>query len=178
MEPVELPEHESPIKTPRQFFVAIVLAFVAPVVVILMLIHLVTGGLRVDTSSNAMSEEAVAKRLKPVGELVFAGSGSTQAAAPAAGGAAPAAAAPASAGAKDGKQVYQMACQACHGAGVAGAPKLGDKALWQPRIATGIAALYNSGLKGKNLMPAKGGNAALSDAEVKAAVDYIVSQSR
>ena len=59
--------------------------------------------------------------------------------------------------------------------GVANAPKLGDKAAWGPRVATGMDALYTSALNGKAAMPAKGGNPALSDAEVKAAVDFIVS---
>jgi cytochrome c5 len=60
--------------------------------------------------------------------------------------------------------------------GVAGAPKLGDKAAWDARIATGKEALYNSSLHGKNAMPPKGGNAALADADIKAAVDYMVAQ--
>ena len=59
-------------------------------------------------------------------------------------------------------------------AGVAGAPKAGDKAAWAPRLKTGIEALYTSSLKGKNAMPPKGGNMSLADADVKAAVDYMV----
>ena len=86
-----------------------------------------------------------------------------------------AAAAPEAASA-NGEKTYKATCFACHDVGVAGAPKLGDKALWDPRIATGKDALYNSALHGKNAMPPKGGNAALSDADVKAAVDYMVGQ--
>ncbi len=97
--------------------------------------------------------------------------------APAEQAAAPAAAA-APAVAADGKGIYEKTCLACHAAGVAGAPKLGDKAAWAPRLATGADALLNSVLKGKNAMPPKGGNTALSDAEVKAAVDYMVAQSK
>jgi cytochrome c5 len=67
---------------------------------------------------------------------------------------------------------------ACHATGAAGAPKLGDKAAWAPRIKTGNEALYASVLKGKGAMPPKGGNAALSDADVKAAADYMVAGSR
>jgi cytochrome c5 len=94
-------------------------------------------------------------------------------------GAAPAAApAPAAAKAADGKGVYEASCVACHGSGALGAPKLGDKAAWAPRIKTGKDALYTSALKGKNMMPAKGGNAGLPDADVKAAVDYMISQSK
>lgn len=77
-----------------------------------------------------------------------------------------------------GKEVYEATCAACHGAGVAGAPKLGDKEAWAPRIKTGAAALHASALKGKGVMPAKGGNAALSDADVSAAVDYMTAQSK
>ena len=62
--------------------------------------------------------------------------------------------------------------------GAAGAPKLGDNAAWAPRIKAGSEALYDSAIKGKNAMPPKGGNASLSDADVKAAVDYMVSQSK
>ena len=79
--------------------------------------------------------------------------------------------------AADGKAVYEATCAACHGTGAAGAPKLGDKAAWAPRIATG-AALKSSALNGKGVMPAKGGNTALSEAEVAAAVDYMVAHSK
>ena len=67
---------------------------------------------------------------------------------------------------------------ACHGAGIAGAPKFGDKAAWAPRIKPGMHALYATALKGKGVMPAKGGNPSLSDDDVKAAVDYMVAASK
>jgi len=98
------------------------------------------------------------------------------AAAAPAGAAAPAAAAPTAAA--DGKKVYDSTCVACHGAGIAGAPKFGDKAAWAPRIKTGMDALYTTALKGKGAMPPKGGNTALPDADVKAAVDYMVNASK
>lgn len=108
------------------------------------------------------------------------------AAAPAAAPAAPAQAAapapaPAAAGKADGKKIYDAACAACHGAGVAGAPKVGDKAAWAPRIKQGNDTLYSHAIKGfqgkAGMMPAKGGSSA-SDDEVKAAVDYMVSSSK
>ena len=80
--------------------------------------------------------------------------------------------------AADGKAVYEQTCAMCHAAGVAGAPKLGDKAAWAPRVATGKAALVASVTNGKNAMPAKGGNANLKADEIAAAVDYILSQTK
>lgn len=80
--------------------------------------------------------------------------------------------------AADGKATYEKTCSVCHATGLAGAPKFGDKAAWVPRIATGMAALHASAIKGKNAMPAKGGNTALSDADVAAAVDYMASAAR
>jgi cytochrome c5 len=86
------------------------------------------------------------------------------------------------AGADKGKATYDASCMACHAAGVAGAPKLGDKANWAPRIAQGNDTLYTHALKGfqgkAGMMPPKGGNMSLADADVKAAVDYMVSQSK
>jgi cytochrome c5 len=105
-----------------------------------------------------------------------------EAAAPAA-PAAPEAAAPAAETAMaaiDGKKIYGNVCAMCHAAGVAGAPKPGDKADWGPRIAQGTDVLYKHALEGftgaKGMMPARGGSATLKDEEVKAAVDYMVAQ--
>ena len=81
-----------------------------------------------------------------------------------------------------GEDVYKKTCSVCHAAGVAGAPKLNDKADWQPRIAQGNAVLYGHAIKGftgaKGVMPPKGGNPALSDADLQAAVDYMVAQPK
>ncbi len=79
---------------------------------------------------------------------------------------------------RDGAAVYGSVCQACHAAGVAGAPKTGDKAAWAPRIATGTAALVKSVTNGKGAMPPKGGGADLTDAEIKAAVEHLVGLSK
>lgn len=78
----------------------------------------------------------------------------------------------------DGEKVYKGICFSCHDVGVAGSPKFGDKAAWAPRIATGAEALYGSAIKGKGAMPAKGGSVTLSDAEIKAAVDYMVANAQ
>ena len=95
--------------------------------------------------------------------------------------AAPAAAAPAVANADAGKALYNSACIACHGAGIAGAPKVADTAAWAPRIKQGNAVLYEHAIKGfqgkAGMMPPKGGSSA-PDADVKAAVDFMVASSR
>jgi cytochrome c5 len=78
--------------------------------------------------------------------------------------------------ATDGAGVYNQACTACHGAGIAGAPKTGDKGAWGARVAKGKPTLYDHAIKGVGAMPAKGGNASLSDDAVKAAVDYMLAQ--
>ena len=98
------------------------------------------------------------------------------AAAPQGGGEKVAAAAPA--GKADGKGTYDTTCMACHSTGAAGAPKLGDKAAWAPRIKQGANVLHDHAIKGKGAMPPKGGNMALSDDAVKAAVDFMVSASK
>ncbi|HQW81135.1 MAG: cytochrome c5 family protein [Rhodanobacteraceae bacterium] len=82
----------------------------------------------------------------------------------------------------DGEAVFKKACTACHGAGIAGAPKVGDAADWGPRVAQGDALLLEHAIKGftgkKGMMPPKGGFLTLSDDEVKAAIDYMVSHSK
>jgi cytochrome c5 len=161
--------HESFIKTPRQLVLVVVLSFLVPVLLIVFLTQLITGSLKIhDANVNA---KAVAERIRPVA-AVYVG---TAPAAPAI--AAAPAAAPAAAGAP-GEALYKQLCSACHLAGVNGAPKFGDKAAWAPRIAQGIQVLYASALHGKNAMPAKGGNPALADADVKAAVDYMVGAAK
>jgi len=113
----------------------------------------------------------------------LAACGKKEAAAPVAEASAPAAsAAPPVAENTVGKSVFGKTCYMCHAANVAGAPKPGDKADWGPRIAQGMDVLYKHALEGftgaKGQMPARGGNAALTDDEVKAGVNYMVDQSR
>lgn len=78
-----------------------------------------------------------------------------------------------------GKSVYNKTCALCHAAGVAGAPKLGDKADWGPRLDQSIDMFYKHAIEGftgsKGMMPARGAASKLSDDEVKAAVDYMLS---
>jgi len=164
-------EHTSFIKTPQQLAVVVVLAFVVPVTGIVLLVQLVVN--RPSADPSAMSPQAIAARIQPVGRVAFGEEPATAAGAPAAvagTGAKPAAA--------DGKTVYDATCMACHATGAANAPKIGDKAAWAPRVKSGVAALVKSALAGKGLMPPKGGNASLSEAELRAAVEYLVSQSK
>ena len=121
------------------------------------------------------------------GAALLAACGKQETAAPAAPAPAPAtttAAAPAAAPAENtaGKSVYNKTCALCHAAGVAGAPKPGDKADWTPRIAQGNDVLYKHALEGftgaKGAMPPRGGAATLTDDEVKSAVNYMVDLSR
>lgn len=168
-------EHSSPIKTPGQLFTVVALSFLVPVLGIILLVQLIVGGLRADATSPSMSEDAIAKRLKPVGEIALGEPGAAPAA-PAAGAPAPAAPVAAASPEDVGQKTYQAYCTVCHGAGIAGAPKTGDKAAWQPRVAQGKDAMYNSAIKGINAMPPKGGALNTADADIKAAVDYMLAR--
>lgn len=105
------------------------------------------------------------------------------AAAPAAAAAAPALAAPAPAAVPvavaggAGEALYKQICMTCHATGVANAPKFGDKAAWAPRIQQGIPTLVQNAIKGKNAMPPKGGSSA-PDADIRAAVEYMVAAAK
>jgi len=132
----------------------------------------------------APTAAAAAPAAKSPAAAVPAAVASTSTASPPAAAAAPAATPTASAaaapvvGKTDGKATYDKTCAVCHATGLAGAPKFGDKAAWAPRIATGLDTLHNSALHGKNAMPPKGGNLALTDTDVAAAVDYIVAAAK
>ena len=81
-------------------------------------------------------------------------------------------------GVKDGKTVYNTVCAGCHGAGVMGAPKFGDKGAWTPRIAQGMPTLVKNAINGIRAMPPRGGSASLTDEEVKGAAEYMVNGSK
>lgn len=156
--------------------IAIGVGTLALVIGIVLLAKYAVGTHAVGKDGETYSDKETAKRIEPVARLAVEG-GAPVASAVAA-PAAPAVAkvsAPAAGGKVDGKSTYESACIACHGAGIAGAPKFGDKAAWAPRVKTGAAALYTSALKGKGAMPAKGGNTSLSDDAVKAAVDHMMA---
>lgn len=81
-----------------------------------------------------------------------------------------------------GESAYKKACAMCHTPGTAGAPKIGDKADWDARLAQGVDVLYKNSIDGytgsKGVMPAKGGNPSMSDDDVKAAVDHLLAMSK
>ena len=159
---------ETLIQTPQQLFVVVFLSFFIPLASILLIVKLITGGINV--SPDALTEKAVSERLKPVGSIQMAGKVNTLN--PPIQSQEPASLKPQ----KNGETVYQEVCAGCHIAGVAGAPKTGDKSQWDDRIAKGIQVLYQNAINGIGIMPAKGGVATLSDDEIKAAVDYLIKQ--
>ena len=130
--------------------------------------------------SEYKPEEIVIENIKPVGEVYVAGESEPEEAAPAT--ASPAADMTADAGAaaapKSGEQVYNSSCMACHSTGVAGAPKLGDKAAWAPRIAAGMDSLLANATNGLKAMPPKGTCMSCSSDELQAAVEYMVDKSQ
>lgn len=151
-------EHSSPIKTPKQLVVTIVLSFVIPIAIIILLVNMVVSGNKTGAGSDTLTPEAITKRIAPVAgfELVDANAPRVF---------------------KTGEQVFAAVCTACHTAGVAGAPKVGDNAAWAPFIKAGYDTMLNVALHGKGGMPAKGGNPTLSDYEVARAVVYMANKS-
>lgn len=145
--------HDTPIKTPKQLVTVIVLAFVVPIFAIVLLVKNVGSHAKAGAGTEAMSAEAVAERIQPVGQVQIKLEGGP---------------------AKTGEEVFKAQCTACHTAGLAGAPKFGDAAAWGPRIQQGLETLVHSALKGKNAMSAQGGGE-FSDYEVTRAVVYMAN---
>ncbi len=166
-------QHSSFIKTPKQLIVTVLLAFLVPVFGIVLILQFVLDEPRAPES--AMTPQAIAARIAPVGRVEF-----TETALAPAAAAAPASAEPtaAKAGPPDGKHIYSTVCFACHATGAAGSPKFGDKAAWAPRLALGLDTLVKVAMTGKGAMPPKGGNPSLTEADIRAAVEYMVSHSK
>ena len=147
------------IKTPRQLITVVVLAFVVPVILIILLATYVVrstpGGA---AGSDAMSEKAIAERMQPVGFVAVADSGAAKSL-------------------QTGEAVYAAACSACHAAGIAGAPRTGDVAAWAPRFKQGFDLLVKHAVDGFKAMPAKGGNPSLDAIEVARAVAFMGNKS-
>ena len=186
--------------TLRKTIIILLVGFAAPIIVLLLIVHFISDETVPPSGSSSLTTAAVDQRVAPVGQVAVASSAkaasqanaasmsnatpaasttatATSASQPA--GGAPAAVSVASAGA--GKTLYESTCIACHGAGIAGAPKFGDKDAWAPIIAQGVPVLYDRAIHGytgkRGMMPPKGGSTA-SDADVKAAVDYMVAAAK
>jgi cytochrome c5 len=126
---------------------------------------------------DPLMQKAIEERIKPVGQVAISGEDNSALEIKA-----PAPAAPIMAKDLSGEEVYNMACVACHGAGLAGAPKFGDKGAWGPRISKGTATLHDHALKGftgnSGTMPAKGGRVDLTDQSIVNAVDFMVAKGK
>ena len=151
------------ISTPKQLIVTVILAFAVPLVIILLAVQYITGGIKSDPSQPEMSEAAITARLTDKADTTPTNQEAPQPTEPVA-------------TVGPGEGLYNSVCQACHVAGVAGAPKTGDAAAWAPRISNGKDYLYNSVINGKNMMPARGGATNASDDDIKAAVDFMLSK--
>jgi len=151
-------EHHSPIKTPTQLIVVVVLSFVVPVIALIMIAAVIVGTPNTSASNPALADAAVAQRIQPTGQFLAAG-------------------ASASGAAKSGEEVVKGACIACHGAGVLGAAKIGDKAAWSKLIGQGLDKLTANAIKGVRQMPPRGGDSSLSDTDIARAIVYMANQS-
>jgi cytochrome c5 len=140
--------------------------------VLVVVINNVVGSALKGPSTADMSDEAIAERIKPVAQL---NTGAPIVPEAPAAEAAPAAAAGAT---RSGKEVYDSACFACHGTGAAGAPKMGDAAAWAPRIDKGLDTLMDHAVNGFNAMPPRGTCGNCSDDELKAAIEYMIENSK
>ncbi len=154
-------QHQSPIKTPKQLAIVVVLAFVVPIAVILLLSQIVTSHMS-DSAASKQSDAARLARIAPVGIVDVADPNAPKVV-------------------LSGEQVFGQVCKTCHEAGIAGAPKMGDAAAWKPRIAQGADTLFKHALVGftgkTGMMPAKGGNPDLADDDVERAVVYMANHS-
>ncbi len=148
-------DHASFIKTPQQLITIVVLAFLVPVVLIILLAKTVVS-LRTP-NPGVLAPEAVAERIKPVADVAIRAGGA------------------AASGPRSGEEIYKSVCTACHQTGVANAPKFGDKAAWADRLKQGQDTMVKAAITGIRAMPPRGGNPGLSDFEVARAVTYMAN---
>ena len=146
-------QHSSPIKTPKQLIIVVVLAFVVPISLIILVTQLVTGG-----AHGTGDDAAILSRIAPVGVVKIAAPSGPR-------------------GNLTGEQVFGQVCKTCHETGLAGAHKLGDKAAWAKVIAQGEKLTVQHAIAGIRAMPPRGGNADLTDAEVQRAIVFMVNKA-
>jgi cytochrome c5 len=158
MSEVHLEEHSSPIRTPKQLITVVLLAFLVPIVLIATLAYLLTSGLDRSKDNPVQAEEAIARRIKPVGvvEVVDANAPKVE---------------------KTGPQVVEAVCSACHATGALDAPKIGDRAAWAKLLQQGLPKLTQAAIKGAGNMPPRGGSPDLSDSEIARAIVHMANQS-
>lgn len=149
-------EHTSFIKTPQQLIVVLLLAFLVPIIGILLLVYLVIG--EHGTDPAALEPGVVAARIQPVGTVEVVDANAPKVV-------------------KTGEEIVKNVCGACHTTGAANAPKIGDKAGWAPRLGMGLDGLLKSAVKGKGAMPPRGGVPDLTDFEVARAIVFMANQS-
>ncbi|MBK6396316.1 MAG: cytochrome c5 family protein [Betaproteobacteria bacterium] len=142
-------QHSSPIKTPKQLIIVVVLAFVVPIALIILITQLVTG-----RAHGTGDDASILTRIAPFGVVKIAAPSGPK-------------------GNLTGEQVYGQVCKTCHEAGIAGAHKLGDKAAWGKVIAQGEKLTVQHAIAGIRAMPPRGGNADRTDAEVQRAVAFM-----
>jgi len=153
-------EQQSAIKTPKQLLAAVAGFFLVTVIGIILLVQFVTTQKLTGAGSDSQSPDAIAARLAPVADDGYTFKDAS--------------------GPKvllSGEAIYTSTCVACHGAGVAGAPKFGDAASWTARLAQGYDTVLKHAIEGLRAMPAKGGNPDLDDVEVARAVVYMANAS-
>ena len=153
-------EHESAIRTPKQLVAAVIGFFGVTVIGIILLVQFVTADKLTGAGSNSQSAEEIATRIAPVADAGFTLKDSS-----------------APKVLQTGEAIYTSTCAACHGAGVAGAPKFADSSAWSARIAQGYDTVVKHAIEGLRAMPAKGGNPDLDDVEVARAVVYMANQA-
>jgi len=149
-----------------KMFLIVLGALVVFTIVIMALANKISGSSDEARTADPQLQRIIARHLAPIGSVRIAKKSDAGAAG------APVASAP-----KSGAEVFQGTCFACHGTGAAGAPKVGDKAAWAPRAQKGLDTLLEHATKGFNAMPPKGGNAALSAAELKAAIEHMLKKT-
>ena len=149
-------EHSSFIKTPQQLLVVLALAFLVPIIGILLLVYLVLG--EYGTDPAGLEPGLVAARLQPVGSVEVIDVNAPKIV-------------------KTGEEVVKAVCGACHTTGAANAPKIGDKAAWAPRLREGLAGLTKEAIKGKGAMPPRGGLPDLTDYEIARSIVFMANQS-
>lgn len=152
-----------------KFFVGSIITIVITYGAIMLLLSLMQDVAKNTLPPESMAAEDVAERIKPVAQVHVGEAPVVEVVAEAA---------PADTGSAGGEKIVKNTCALCHRTGMMSSPKLGDAEGWAPRIEKGIDTLYSNAINGLNMMPARGGNPSLSDDDVKAAVDHMLSLNK